>query len=71
MKNGYGGESLSPKEKNKMLTLDCEAKVLGREEFGEIFATNMTNYISIIAKCPADCWKPDAPGKIYGVGIHP
>lgn len=54
-----------------MLTLDCESKVFKREEFGELFATNMTNYITVIAKCPGGCWKKDAPGKIYGVGIHP
>lgn len=54
-----------------MMELTCESKVAGRDEFGEQFATQLTNYVKVIGKCPSGCLKIDAPGKLYGVGIHP
>jgi len=27
--------------------------------------------MTVIAKCPMNCWTDKAPGVVYGVGIHP
>jgi hypothetical protein len=72
--NNPNGGLLSTADKRKIIDLKCDTKLINpsaaQPYYGPDYPTNTPNFLSVLARCPANCHK-NFSEKIVGVGLHP